>query len=208
MEPRRCVAEVRGFHRAVIIISAVDLVCINLEKFVQRSSGIFGATGTGKSFLTRILLAGLIHYNKASVLVFDMHNEYGFDDTASDTNQKVTGLRTKFGSRVRVVGLGAGLPWFRCCWRGAARRRSTEMVYALPYFSTIRNPIKFIPDPDYPHPHAADVLDHQRHRGGLHQLGLHQAHQRQVEGSPPAHVAVTIAFVVYFAMAWIQTFIK
>ena len=83
-------------------------VCINLEKFVQRSSGIFGATGTGKSFLTRILLAGLIHYNKASVLVFDMHNEYGFDDTASDTNQKVTGLRTKFGSRVRVVGLGAG----------------------------------------------------------------------------------------------------
>ncbi len=83
-------------------------VCINLEKFVQRSSGIFGATGTGKSFLTRILLAGLIHYNKASVLVFDMHNEYGFDDTSSDTNQKVIGLRTKFGSRVRVVGLGAG----------------------------------------------------------------------------------------------------
>ena len=46
---------------------------------------MFGATGTGKSFLTRIILAGLIHYNKASVLVFDMHNEYGFDDVASDT---------------------------------------------------------------------------------------------------------------------------
>ena len=60
-------------------------VCLNLEKFVQRSSGVFGATGTGKSFLTRIILAGLIQYNKASVLVFDMHNEYGFDDTASDT---------------------------------------------------------------------------------------------------------------------------
>ena len=25
-------------------------VCINLERFIQRSSGIFGATGTGKSF--------------------------------------------------------------------------------------------------------------------------------------------------------------
>lgn len=81
-------------------------VCINLEKFVQRSSGIFGATGTGKSFLTRIILAGLIHYNKASVLVFDMHNEYGFDDTASDTNQRVVGLRSKFPGRVQVVGLG------------------------------------------------------------------------------------------------------
>jgi uncharacterized protein len=33
-------------------------VCLDLKKFVQRSSGIFGATGTGKSFLTRIILAG------------------------------------------------------------------------------------------------------------------------------------------------------
>jgi hypothetical protein len=35
-----------------------------------------------------------------------MHNEYGYDDTASDTGLKVTGLRTKFSSRIRVVGLG------------------------------------------------------------------------------------------------------
>ncbi len=81
-------------------------VCLDLKKFVQRSSGIFGATGTGKSFLTRILLAGLIHYNEASVLVFDMHNEYGYDDTASDTNLRVVGLKSKFTSRVRIVGLG------------------------------------------------------------------------------------------------------
>lgn len=83
-------------------------VCLNLDKFVQRSSGIFGATGTGKSFLTRILLAGLIHYNHASLLVYDMHNEYGFDDTASDTGKRVIGLKTKFPNRVRVVGLGQG----------------------------------------------------------------------------------------------------
>ena len=83
-------------------------VCINLKKFVMRSAGIFGATGTGKSFLTRLLLSGLIKYNQSSVLVFDMHNEYGFDDT-SETNQKVTGLHTIFGSgRVQIVGLGRG----------------------------------------------------------------------------------------------------
>ncbi len=81
-------------------------VCIDLNKFVQRSSGIFGATGTGKSFLTRIILAGLIQHNAASVLVLDMHNEYGFDDTSSDTGQSVPGLRSKFPARVRVVGLG------------------------------------------------------------------------------------------------------
>jgi hypothetical protein len=83
-------------------------ICINLDKFVQRSSGVFGATGTGKSFLTRLLLAGLIHYNRAALLVFDMHNEYGFDDIASDTGKRVTGLKSKYSSRVRVVGLGQG----------------------------------------------------------------------------------------------------
>ncbi|WKZ46940.1 MAG: ATP-binding protein [Anaerolineales bacterium] len=83
-------------------------VCIDMEKFVQRSSGVFGATGTGKSFLTRLVLAGLMHYNKASVFVLDMHNEYGFDDVASDTKKAVTGLKTKFKSKVRIVGLGGG----------------------------------------------------------------------------------------------------
>jgi DNA helicase HerA-like ATPase len=83
-------------------------VCLNLDKFVQRSSGVFGATGSGKSFLTRLVLAGMIHYNRSSVLVFDMHNEYGFDDTASDTGERVIGLKSKFPSRLRVVGLGQG----------------------------------------------------------------------------------------------------
>ncbi len=81
-------------------------VCINLDKFVQRSSGIFGATGTGKSFLTRIILAGLMHYNKSSVLVFDMHNEYGYQVDATDTRQSLPGLRDKFPAGVTVVGLG------------------------------------------------------------------------------------------------------
>lgn len=83
-------------------------VCLNLERFVQRSSGIFGATGTGKSFLTRIILAGLIQHDRTSLLVFDMHNEYGYDDIASDTQAHVTGLKKRFPARVRVVGLGQG----------------------------------------------------------------------------------------------------
>jgi hypothetical protein len=83
-------------------------VCLDLDKFIQRSAGVFGATGTGKSFLTRIVLAGLINYNRASVLILDMHNEYGLDDIAADTGQRVTGLWSKFRSKVQVVGLGKG----------------------------------------------------------------------------------------------------
>lgn len=81
-------------------------VCLDMKKFVQRSSGIFGATGTGKSFLTRIILAGLIQHDQAGILIFDMHNEYGPDDTSSDTNEKVPGLKNKFSGKVRMVGLG------------------------------------------------------------------------------------------------------
>jgi hypothetical protein len=73
----------------------------------MRSAGIFGATGTGKSFLTRLLLAGLIQNNAASVLVLDMHNEYAFNDK-DEGGKSVTGLKTMFGEKVKVVGLGAG----------------------------------------------------------------------------------------------------
>ncbi len=83
-------------------------VCLNLDKLIQRSSGIFGTTGSGKSFLTRMILAGLIHTDHASTLIFDMHNEYGPDSTASDTGKPAPGLAGKFSGKVRLVGLGAG----------------------------------------------------------------------------------------------------
>ena len=83
-------------------------VCLNLDKFVKRSSGIFGTTGSGKSFLARMILAGLIHANRASALIFDMHNEYGPDSSSSDTGTAVPGLKGKFGGKIQLVGLGAG----------------------------------------------------------------------------------------------------
>ena len=83
-------------------------ICLDLEKLVKRSSGIFGTTGSGKSFLTRMILAGLIHANTAATLIFDMHNEYGPDSTSSDTGAAVPGLKSKFKAEIRLVGLGAG----------------------------------------------------------------------------------------------------
>lgn len=34
-------------------------ICIDLDRFVERSNGIFGKSGTGKSFLTRLLLCSI-----------------------------------------------------------------------------------------------------------------------------------------------------
>ncbi len=96
----------RGFFRIGDTLEQGHPVCLNLDKLVQRSAGIFGATGTGKSFLTRVILAGLIKRDKTAVLIYDMHNEYGPDDTASDTGLRVPGLKGKFPAKVRMVGLG------------------------------------------------------------------------------------------------------
>ncbi len=104
------VADIFG-HKGFEIGSTIEQgypIRLDLERFVQRSSGIFGATGTGKSFLTRMVLAGLICEDVASALVFDMHNEYAFDDQDTDNNVTVRGLKSLFGQRVQVAALGAG----------------------------------------------------------------------------------------------------
>jgi hypothetical protein len=40
-------------------------ICIDLDRFVERSNGVFGKSGTGKSFLTRLLLSGIIRKQAA-----------------------------------------------------------------------------------------------------------------------------------------------
>src|SRR5215211_2246641 len=79
-------------------------VCIDLERLVERSNGIFGKSGTGKSFLTRLLLCGTIKGQVAANLIFDMHNEYGHDSYSED-GTFVKGLRQLFGAEVLVYTL-------------------------------------------------------------------------------------------------------
>jgi DNA helicase HerA-like ATPase len=81
-------------------------VCIDLNRFIERSNGIFGKSGTGKSFLTRIFLCGVIKKDLASVLVFDMHNEYGWQAMSESKAQpRVKGLKQLFASDVAVFSL-------------------------------------------------------------------------------------------------------
>jgi hypothetical protein len=70
-------------------------VTVNLERFVERSAGVFGKTGTGKTFLTRLLLAGIIRARVAVTLIFDMHNEYGWK-SQDEARREVKGLRQLF----------------------------------------------------------------------------------------------------------------
>ncbi len=79
-------------------------VCLDLERFVERSNGIFGKSGTGKSFLARLILAGIIKEDLASNLIFDMHNEYAWE-TENESGGFVKGLRQLFPGKVAVFSL-------------------------------------------------------------------------------------------------------
>jgi hypothetical protein len=81
-------------------------VCLDLNAFTERSNGIFGKTGTGKTFITRLILAGLIKNEKAVNLIFDMHSEYGFQARKEGEGQTfVKGLKTLFPSKVSIFSL-------------------------------------------------------------------------------------------------------
>ena len=78
-------------------------VCLDLDRFVERSNGIFGKSGTGKSFLTRLLLSGIIRKGAAVNLIFDMHSEYGWEAMAEGKQiNTVKGLRQLFPDRVEL----------------------------------------------------------------------------------------------------------
>lgn len=81
-------------------------VCLNLEKLTERSNGIFGKTGTGKTFLTRLVLAGLIKNEKAINVIFDMHSEYGLQARKEGVGHSfVKGLKTLFADKVTIFSL-------------------------------------------------------------------------------------------------------
>ena len=77
---------------------------LNLPRLVERSVGVFGKSGTGKSFLTRVILAGVIERDKAVNLIFDMHNDYGWA-VKDEAGQQVKGLKQLFGSKVAIFTL-------------------------------------------------------------------------------------------------------
>src|SRR5207245_9574836 len=79
-------------------------VCLDLRRFVERSNGVFGKSGTGKSFLTRLILCGVIKAEQAVNLIFDMHSEYGWS-AKNEEGTEVKGLSQLFGRRVAVYTL-------------------------------------------------------------------------------------------------------
>ncbi len=95
-------------------------VNINLQRMAERSVGVFGKSGTGKSFLTRILLSGMIRKNAAVSLIFDMHNDYGWQ-IQTESRKAVKGLKQLFPTQVAIFTLD----------EESSRRRQVQPDYVV-----------------------------------------------------------------------------
>lgn len=96
-------------------------ITLNLARLVERSSGVFGKSGTGKTFLARLLLAGVIKHRAAVNLIFDMHNEYGWAGTSEDLGGQVKGLKQLFPGQVSIFTLDPE----------SSRRRGSDPDYTV-----------------------------------------------------------------------------
>ena len=76
-------------------------VHVDMEKLVEKPFAIFGRTGTGKSILNKLVCAAILAKDAGSVLIFDMHGEYGVYSKTDGTE----GLKYYFPAKVEIFSL-------------------------------------------------------------------------------------------------------
>ncbi len=111
-------------ERHFVIGNPLDMetkVCLNLEDMIKRSNGVFGKTGTGKTFLARLLLIGILQKTNAVHLVFDMHSEYGWAGQRDERGVVPKGLKQLAPARVAVFTLD----------EESARRRNVQVDWVV-----------------------------------------------------------------------------
>lgn len=60
-------------------------VNLDFERLTEKPFAVFGRTGVGKSILNKLVCLGIIGTGTASVMIFDMHGEYGVYSKSDST---------------------------------------------------------------------------------------------------------------------------
>lgn len=76
-------------------------VHVDMEKLVEKPFAIFGRTGTGKSILNKLICTAILAKDAGSVLIFDMHGEYGIYSKTDGTE----GVKYFFPHKVETFSL-------------------------------------------------------------------------------------------------------
>ena len=94
------------------------MVHVDLEKLFERSAGIFGKSGTGKTVLALQLLDAMVasssmaptNRDRIVALVFDMHNDYGWDLKFQGDGGPRKSLKQRYPTQVSVYALDDAVP--------------------------------------------------------------------------------------------------
>ncbi len=76
---------------------------LDFSKLAEKPFALFGRTGMGKSILSKIVCSSMLAKDAASVLIFDMHQEYGVFSKTDNS----PGLRYFFPQSVEIFTLDA-----------------------------------------------------------------------------------------------------
>ncbi|MFQ6106937.1 MAG: ATP-binding protein [Thermoplasmata archaeon] len=77
------------------------MVHVDFDKLTEKPFGIFGRTGMGKSILNKLVCIGILAKDVGSVMILDMHGEYG----VYSRTDKTEGLKYYFPEKVKVFSL-------------------------------------------------------------------------------------------------------
>ena len=97
-----------SYQRSFVIgthINTNKIISLDFARLLESSVGVFGNPGTGKTFLTRLLLSGLISQQAAVNLIFDLHSEYGWEAVSRGQPSIVKGLWHLFPKSVEIYTL-------------------------------------------------------------------------------------------------------
>ncbi len=91
-------------------------VCVDIEKLFERSAGIFGKSGTGKTVIALQLLDSMVansagqptNTDRTVALIFDMHNDYGREMKFQGLGRSRRSLKQLHPSDVAVYSLDPG----------------------------------------------------------------------------------------------------
>lgn len=90
-------------------LTMTEPIHVDLEKLCMRNNGIFGITGSGKTVLAKIIFSGIIKEDAATLLIFDMHNEYGVF-SRDEFGLSKPSLKHFFGEKVKVFDVNPSNP--------------------------------------------------------------------------------------------------
>jgi len=80
-------------------------VVLDTDRLLKRSAGIFAVAGSGKTFLAKIVAGNVIKSKMGIVMIYDMHNEYGYSSLSETDGVASPGLKRLFPHNVSVVTL-------------------------------------------------------------------------------------------------------